>query len=142
MLSKKFSVFALTLLLAGTAALCHAQEPSSTDQQQLPAQQDQRQSRRGQRDTSGQLVGKITSMKSGSLDLTKDDGTTVAVKLTEKTEFRKDRQPAKMGDFKIGDMVFLRGDQNQDQTVSASLVAGRTGNGRAGGPGARGFGGA
>ena len=35
-------------------------------------------------------------MTADSLVVTKQDGTSVTVKLTDKTEFRKDRQPAKL----------------------------------------------
>jgi hypothetical protein len=144
MLSRKLAALALLFFLSGATARCLVQDSSAQDTTQQPStQQGQRPSRRGQWDTSGQFVGRITAIKNSSLDLSKDDGTTVTVKLNEKTEFRKDRQPAKMGDFKVGDMVFVRGDQNHDQTVSASLVAGRSVNSLAGGPGSgRGSGGA
>ena len=85
------------------------------------------------------LLGKITAINKGSLELAKMDGTTVSVKVTEKTEYRKDRQSAKLADFKVGDMVFVRGEENADHTVTALIIGGRSGNG----PGAgRGFGGA
>jgi hypothetical protein len=38
------------------------------------------------------LLGKITAIHKGSLELAKPDGSTATVKLTEKTEYRKDRQ--------------------------------------------------
>ncbi len=64
------------------------------------------------------------------------DGTTVSVKLTDKTEYRKDRQSAKLADFKVGEMVFVRGEENADHSVTAQVIGGRSGNG----PGAgRGF---
>ncbi len=66
------------------------------------------------------------------------DGTTVSVKVTEKTEYRKDRQSAKLADFKVGDMVFVRGEENADHTMTAQIIGGRSGSG----PGVgRGFGG-
>jgi len=86
------------------------------------------------------IAGKITAINSGSLEMAKPDGTSVTVKLTDKTEFRKDRQPAKIADFKVGDLVFVRGDENADHTVTAQMIGARTGNGPGGGGG--GFGGA
>jgi Domain of unknown function (DUF5666) len=74
-------------------------------------------------------IGKITSISSGSLEITKPDGTKIAVKISADTEFRKDRQPAKSQDFKVGDFVMVRGSENADHSVSAQLVAGRSGNG-------------
>ena len=79
--------------------------------------------------------GKITAITSGAIEMTKPDGTSVTVKLTDKTEFRKDRQPAKIADFKVGDLVFVRGDENADHTVTAQMIGARTGNGPGGGGG-------
>ncbi len=68
------------------------------------------------------------------------DGASVTLKLTDKTEYRKDRQSAKFADFKVGDMVFIRTEGSGDQDLTAVIVAGRTGNGP-GGPGMGGPGG-
>ena len=84
------------------------------------------------------LLGKITAINKGSLQLAKPDGTTATVKLTDKTEYRKDRQGAKLADFKVGDLVFVRGEENADHSVTAQLIGGRSGGGAGGG---RGFGG-
>jgi len=62
----------------------------------------------------------------------------VTVKTTDKTEYHKDRQGAKLEDFKVGDMVFVRGEENADHSVTAQLIGGRSGGGAGGG---RGFGG-
>jgi len=84
-------------------------------------------------------LGKITAINSGSIEITRPDGTSLTVKLTDQTEFRKDRQPAKLADFKVGDLVFVRGAENADHTVTAQMIGARTGNGPGGGGG---FGGA
>src|SRR5207302_7140281 len=84
------------------------------------------------------LLGKITAINKGSLELTRPDRTTATVKLTDKTEYRKDRQSAKLADFKVGDLVFVRGEENADHSVTAQLIGGRSGGGAQGG---RGFGG-
>src|SRR6266849_1489559 len=83
------------------------------------------------------LFGKITAINKGSFELVKPDGTTVAVKFTDKTEYRKDRQTARLEDFKVGDMVFVRGEENADHSVTALLIGGRSGGGAEDG---RGFG--
>src|SRR5437899_5954483 len=84
------------------------------------------------------LLGKITAINKGSLELARPDGTTAKVKLTDKTEYRKDRQSAKLADFKVGDLVFVRGEENADHSVTAQLIGGRSGGGAGG---SRGFGG-
>jgi hypothetical protein len=88
----------------------------------------------GSEDGQRPVFGKITAMKDGAMDITGPDGKVVTVKLTAETEFRKDRQPAKATDFKVGDMVMVRGDENPDHTVTAKMVGARTG-GPGGGPG-------
>jgi len=86
----------------------------------------------------GGIIGKITSINGDSLVLTRPDGSNVTVKLTDKTEFRKDRQPAKIADFKIGDFVMVRGEENPDHSVTAQLLGGRSANAGDAGGGPRG----
>lgn len=124
------SIGILGLLLAATPA--RAQEavpPQGASQMQRP------EGGRGQG-----VMGKITAVKDGALELTRMDGASVTVKLTDKTEYRKDRQSVKLADFKVGDMVFIRTEEG-DQNLTALVVAGRTGNGPGGGPGMGGPGG-
>src|SRR5208337_1156080 len=132
---KHFYLLSILFWVLPTAGL--AQTPDAP-----PQGQDQGSSPRGNRGQRGGgsmegrgIAGKITAINSGSIEMTKPDGTTVTVKLTDKTEFRKDRQPAKIADFKVGDLVFVRGDENADHTVSAQMIGGRTGNGPGGGGG-------
>ena len=115
------------LLLAATSALGQeAAPPQAAGEMQRPEE------------WRGRMVGgKITAIRDGGLDLTRPDGANVTVKLTDKTEYRKDRQSAKLADFKVGDMVFIRTEGNGDQDLTAVVVAGRTG----GGPGGQGMGG-
>lgn len=80
------------------------------------------------------LVGKITAIRAGVMDVAKPNGDSVTVRLSNKTEYRKDREPAKLGDFKVGDFVMVRGEENEDHSVSAQMVATRSG-GPGGGPG-------
>jgi hypothetical protein len=86
------------------------------------------------------VVGKITAIKDGALELVRMDGARVTVKLTDKTEYSKDRQSAKLRDFKVGDTVFIRTEGSGDQDLTAMVVAGRSGNGPDG-PGMSGPGG-
>lgn len=82
----------------------------------------------------GGTMGQITAMNGNSLVVTRTDGTKVTVNLTDKTEFRKDRQPAKLTDFKVGDFVMVRGDENADHSVTAQVLGGRSANAGPGGP--------
>ena len=67
--------------------------------------------------------------------ITRPDGSEQVITITPKTEFRRDREPAKLKDFKVGDGVLVRGEENADHSVTAQMIAGRNGNGGAnGGP--------
>jgi Domain of unknown function (DUF5666) len=125
MRSKLLFRWSLLVLLAATPALAQDAAPP---QGQMQRSEDGR----------GKFVGgKITAINDGALELTRMDGSSVAVKLSDKTEYRKERQSAKLSDFKVGDMVFIRVEGEGDQNLTALVVAGRTGNG----PGGSGMGG-
>jgi len=88
------------------------------------------------------LMGKITAINGGTIQLATADGGNITVKISDKTEYRKDRQPAKLGDFKVGDTVFVRGEQGADHSVTAQMIGARAGGGpEAGGRGPGGGGG-
>jgi Domain of unknown function (DUF5666) len=121
--------FAVTML-AGISA--GAQEPATPDASGgQPPQQGQGYGR-GQNGPRP-LMGKITSINAGTMVITKQDGSTVTVKVTDQTEFRKDREKASGADFKVGDTVMVRGDENADHTVTAKIIGTRGGG--PGGPG-------
>jgi hypothetical protein len=67
------------------------------------------------------------------MQLATPDGTTISVRVTDKTEFRKDRQPATLADFKVGDIVFVRGDEAADHSVTAQMIGARAAGGPEGG---------
>jgi len=79
------------------------------------------------------LFGKITALHGSSLEIS-NPNETVNVKLTAQTEFRKDRQPAKRSDFKVGDVIVVRGQENPDHTWTAQMIGARSANGEGRGP--------
>jgi Domain of unknown function (DUF5666) len=78
------------------------------------------------------VFGKITAVHTDSFEIANPNGETVIVKLTDSTEFRKDRQPVKRTDFKVGDLIVVRGEESPDHTWTAQMIAGRSGNGAEG----------
>jgi hypothetical protein len=80
------------------------------------------------------LFGKITAIHDSSLVISNPNGETVTVKLTPQTEYRKDRQPAKRSDFKVGDVIAVRGQENSDHTWTAQMIGARSMNGEGHGP--------
>jgi len=69
------------------------------------------------------------------MQITTPNGQTVTVKITDKTEFRKAREIAKQSDFKVGDGVLVRGEENEDHSWTARMVGGLAANGQGGGRG-------
>lgn len=134
---KAFSSLSLLLLLVPAASRAHGLAAVAPGQDPAPVVTE----RLTQRPEDGRglpLIGKITAINKGSMELAKPDGSTATVKLTDKTEYHRDRQNAKLADFKVGDLVFVRGEENPDHSVTAQLIGGRSGGGPDGG---RGFGG-
>jgi len=82
------------------------------------------------------VFGKITAINGQTLEIATRDGQTVTVKITGDTQFRKDREAAKLSDFKVGDMVGIRGDENPDHTWTAQMIGSRPNGGFRGGQGA------
>src|SRR5712692_1399389 len=80
------------------------------------------------------LFGKITAIHNASLEISNANGDNVTVKITSQTEFRKDRQPAKRSDFKVGDVIAVRGQENPDRTWTAQNIGARSTNGEGRGP--------
>jgi len=117
-----FGIWVVLCVSAGSAQDAPATNPGA------PATQP-RQGRAGGDFEGGTrpLLGKITAVHEGSMEITKADGGVVVVKLTNQTMYRKDRADAKLSDFKVGEIVMVRGEQNPDHSVTARLVGGRTG---------------
>jgi hypothetical protein len=80
------------------------------------------------------LFGKIAALRDGALEVQTANGETVVVKLTGQTEFRKDRQAAKRSDFKVGDVIVVRGQENPDHSWTAQTIGARSANGEGRGP--------
>jgi hypothetical protein len=79
-------------------------------------------SRRGGEGRGRGVIGKISAIQADSIELTGQDGTKFSVKVTSSTEFRKERQPAKLRDFKVGDTVAVRTNQDSGNAAGATAV--------------------
>jgi hypothetical protein len=135
-------VTSLSVLFLFLAISVRAQSPDVSPQaqdQSAPPAGNPGPGRGGPKDGRGGTFGKIIAISGNSLEITKPDATKITVKLTATTEFRKDRRPAKIADFKVGDSVVVRGEENSDHTVTAQMIAGRTGEGPGAGGGRGGF---
>jgi preprotein translocase subunit YajC len=141
-------LYLFSLLFLSFGAATPAQTPDSPsapqDQVQSPPPGGGHGSRHGGAQGGHGTIGKITAIHGNSLQISRPDGSTVTINLTDKTEYRKDRQPAQLSDFKVGDFVMVRGDENSDHSINAQSLSGRTANGGPGvmgaGPGGAAFG--
>src|SRR5271168_261480 len=75
------------------------------------------------------VLGRIAAIQDGAIKITRPDGSEQKVNISSTTEFRKDREPAKLKDFKVGDGVVVRGEENPDYSFTAQMIVGRNGNG-------------
>jgi hypothetical protein len=79
------------------------------------------------------VAGTITAINADSITVKTRDGQTAQVNLSDKTQFSKDRQPAKLADFKVGDEIFVRGQAAGQNTWQADMVGSRPAGGFGGG---------
>ena len=81
------------------------------------------------------LFGKVTAIHDQSVEVSTPNGDAVTVKITADTQFRKEREAAKLADFKVGDMVGVRGEENPDHTWTAQMIGAIPAGGFRGGAG-------
>lgn len=113
----------LTILLLLTTAMAWAQSEPNTPQEQQPSNQQQGQWRgRGQRGNFQGTGGTITAIAGDTITIKTMDGKQATVKVTSDTRFRRDRQEAKLSDFKVGDIVMVRGEPSGENTLTAQGV--------------------
>jgi len=72
------------------------------------------------------VAGTITAIDANALTIKTQDGQSAQVTLSGKTQYRKNREAATLGDFKVGDMVFVRGEKTGDNLWQAEMVGTRT----------------
>jgi hypothetical protein len=129
------SLFAFLATQApGLVAAQSTQDPPPA-QSQNPAQPagGQQPPQRGGERRPG-VFGKVTTINAQSIQITTQTGDTVTVKIGGSTQFRKDRQEAKLSDFKVGDTIFVRGQENADHSWNAEVIGERPAGGFGGGP--------
>jgi preprotein translocase subunit YajC len=126
----------LSLLAFGSGTWAHQEAPPA----QTPAGAPPQGPGRGGERRPG-VFGKLTAIHDQSIEITSQNGDVVTIKISGTTQFRKDREAAKLSDFKVGDIVFVRGEENSDHSWNAEMVGERSGgpgggtqSGRGGGP--------
>ncbi len=115
-----------TIVIFLLAAVCGWAQTSANS---APEAQPPAQNQAGQHRRFMGVAGTITAVNSDSLVVKTMDGGTAQIKLSDKTQFRKDRQPATLADFKVGDQIMVRGEPSGDNAWQAEMVAARSGSG-------------
>ena len=70
--------------------------------------------------------GQITAISGDTIKLKTPRGTESTVRITGDTQFRRDRNSAKLQDFKVGDYVMVRGNSTGENQWTAQMVATRS----------------
>ena len=71
------------------------------------------------------IAGTITSIDAHSIAVKTRDGQTARVALDDKTQYHRGREAATLADFKVDDMVFVRGEKTNENAWQAAVVATR-----------------
>jgi hypothetical protein len=116
---KKISLISVLLLVAAFAA---AQGPDNAPPPPDQPQAGQGQWGHGRRGGPG-VGGTITAIAGNAITIKTMDGNTAQVNVTDSTRFRKDRQDAKLADFKVGDNIMVRGQKSGEGIWTAEMVA-------------------
>ena len=72
------------------------------------------------------VAGTITAIEANQLSLKTTEGKAVTVTLSADTQYRKDRQPASLADFKVGDTVTVAGAPAGENAWNARFVTMRS----------------
>jgi len=107
---------------AQQAGEVHPNDPKATSPQQGAAAG----RTGGERRITGGTAGTISEIKADSIKIKAVTGSDATIKLTDKTEFRKDQKPAKLADFKVGDTIFVRGEAAGENVWNAAFVISRS----------------
>jgi hypothetical protein len=112
----------LAILFLLTTAMAWAQSETAAPQDQPASPQRGEGRGYGRRGNFQGTGGTITAIEGDTLTLKMINGAQASVKLTPQTMYRRDGQPAKLSDFKVGDMVMVRGEPAGESTWTAQGV--------------------
>jgi Domain of unknown function (DUF5666) len=106
----------IVAMLAFTSVLGWSQDEMANPPGQEPGSE-----QAGPRHRGPGVAGTITAIDDGKITIKTLDGATVQVTTSGDTQFRKNRQPAKLNDFKVGDEIFVGGEL-KDGVVQAKII--------------------
>jgi len=110
-------IFALMLCATAVWAQSTVLDPQTPQNQQTRD--------RGPRMREGNFrgtAGIITEINGDTITLKDMRGTTATIKITPSTQYRRDREPAKLADFKVGETIVVRGESTGEDSWTAQAV--------------------
>jgi hypothetical protein len=112
----------LRLLLTALIALPVAAQQPSANQGPAP-QPGQHERGDSQRREFRGVFGTVTEISGSTVKIQQTNGTVVTVTTSGNTQFRKERQPIKLSDIKVGDNLGVRGTANGENAWTAEVVS-------------------
>ena len=70
------------------------------------------------------IIGEIKAIDGVKLTIARPDGQTQVIAVDDETSFKKEHESVTLGDFKVGDHVFGRGEVKDGTFVAATLALG------------------
>ena len=126
----QLTVVLLVCFVTGSLAIAQDAPQAAPSGQSSPSQRPSGPQHRGEGQGQGlrelfqnATSGSVQSVTADGLTVKKLDGTTVTVKTNKDTMYRRERQEAKLSDFKVGDNVIVAGDPAGENAVLAKFVA-------------------
>ena len=113
--------WALVAIVLSLPALAQDNPPKAAE-----GQAQARPNQRGGETQFSGVMGTITAIDKNQLSLKSLDGKPVTVNLSADTQYRKERQPATLAGFKVGDKVMVGGDPAGENVWNARFVATRS----------------
>lgn len=118
-------LFLSSAFVMAQTAPAGSSDQSSAPQQSAPPSGDQQSGGQGfQGRRFPGVGGTVTAINGNTFTIKQMDGSTAQVQVSDKTRYRKNRQDAQLSDFKVGDMVMVRGEQ-KDGVWQADMLAAR-----------------
>ena len=100
-----------------------AQDAPKAPEGQKPAGEGRPQGEGRRREMRGPGTGgTITAIDGQTIKIKTMNGSEATIKVTDQTKFMKERQEAKLSDFKVGDTIAVRGEQAGENTYTAQQI--------------------
>lgn len=109
----------MALLLLSASLLAAAQETAPPNQQNPPTENREARGEWRARMARNGVAGTIASIQDNVVTIKTQQGKEAKVTVDDQTRIMRDRQPAKLSDFKVGDQIIVRGESTGEDSWKA-----------------------